>query len=125
MKKSLLFPLSPVAASRPRVTRWGTYYLGPYRHFKEEMALLINRTFPPEFEIISGPIKLNIVCYVTRPKTTKLDYPKPDVDNYAKAILDSLNGYVWEDDSQVISLTISKRWANDKHKGHFTIEITQ
>ena len=89
------------------------------------MALLINRTFPPEFEIISGPIKLNIVCYVTRPKTTKLDYPKPDVDNYAKAILDSLNGHVWEDDSQVISLTISKRWANDKHKGHFTIEITQ
>lgn len=35
---------------------------------------------------------------------------RPDVDNYAKSILDSLNGITWRDDSQIVSLTINKRY---------------
>lgn len=33
---------------------------------------------------------------------------RPDVDNYAKAVLDALNTIVWRDDSQVIDLYVSK-----------------
>lgn len=33
---------------------------------------------------------------------------KPDVDNFAKAVLDGLNGIVWRDDSQVVELRASK-----------------
>lgn len=36
---------------------------------------------------------------------------KPDVDNYAKAILDALNGIVFKDDNQIVKLTISKIYA--------------
>lgn len=35
---------------------------------------------------------------------------KPDVDNVAKAILDALNGVAYEDDAQVVMLTISKTY---------------
>jgi crossover junction endodeoxyribonuclease RusA len=34
---------------------------------------------------------------------------EPDVDNLAKAFLDSLNGIAWVDDRQVRKLTIEKR----------------
>lgn len=36
---------------------------------------------------------------------------RPDADNCAKAVLDGLNGVVWKDDSQVVTLSIEKRYA--------------
>lgn len=36
---------------------------------------------------------------------------KPDLDNIAKAVLDALNGVAFYDDSQVVDLEISKRYA--------------
>jgi Holliday junction resolvase RusA-like endonuclease len=33
-----------------------------------------------------------------------------DVDNYAKAILDALNGVAFVDDCQIVDLTCAKRW---------------
>jgi Holliday junction resolvase RusA-like endonuclease len=39
-------------------------------------------------------------------------YPtiKPDTDNIAKSILDSLNGIAYKDDKQVVKLTVEKRY---------------
>lgn len=37
---------------------------------------------------------------------------KPDVDNVAKSILDAMNGIVYDDDSRVVSLAVSKRYAD-------------
>lgn len=34
----------------------------------------------------------------------------PDLDNQVKAVLDALNGVVFEDDKQVSDLTVSRRW---------------
>src|SRR5699024_4888088 len=38
---------------------------------------------------------------------------KPDIDNYTKGILDSLNGIVWKDDSQVVSLIANKYYSDN------------
>lgn len=35
---------------------------------------------------------------------------KPDTDNIAKSILDSLNGIAYKDDKQVVKLTVEKRY---------------
>lgn len=35
---------------------------------------------------------------------------KPDTDNIAKAVLDALNGIAYKDDSQVVELSVRKRY---------------
>ena len=41
---------------------------------------------------------------------------KPDLDNLAKAVLDSLAGLAWVDDSQVVILGLAKRIARGDEK---------
>lgn len=83
---------------------------------------------------IDGPVKTVINVYHKVPKScTKkrlkairegLDYPKkkPDADNIAKIILDSLNGIAYKDDSQVIELAIIKRWTEDTERVEFELQ---
>lgn len=33
---------------------------------------------------------------------------KPDIDNLAKSVLDGINGVIWRDDSQIVSLHVTK-----------------
>lgn len=40
---------------------------------------------------------------------------KPDADNYAKAVLDALNGVVWLDDCQITDLYVKKRYSEHPH----------
>ena len=66
------------------------------------------------------PLKVVIRAYYPIPKSMskkelqlaligkKLPLVKPDIDNVSKIILDSLNDVAYEDDKQVVSLTIEK-----------------
>ena len=42
---------------------------------------------------------------------------KPDWDNVAKAITDSLNGIVYVDDAQIVSVYVSKRYSAEAGVG--------
>lgn len=119
----LTFPVSPVAASRPRVGRRGAYYTGTYRRFRTEAAYIVPDVIGMDFEPIPDKLRVDIECYCTRPKTTKLDCPRSDVDNMAKAILDLLNGKLWVDDSQIVQLYITKAWAPVGEPGYFTLGL--
>jgi Holliday junction resolvase RusA-like endonuclease len=102
--------VEPVPASRPRVSKWGTYYGKTYEKFRKEAK---NQLFDHNGEKIEGPINALIEVVVTKPKTTKREYPRGDVDNFAKGPLDSLTSHanVWEDDDQIIGLAVFKRFA--------------
>ncbi len=65
-------------------------------------------------ELFLEAVKVKITVKHKLPKKTKLIYPtkKPDLDNIAKIILDGLNGVAYKDDTQVIKLSISKKWTN-------------
>jgi len=117
------FPVNPVAASRPRVSKFGAYFSGPYKKFRQEAAVIINKVLGRNFTPINGKLAVDIKCFVTRTKSTKLEHPKADVANYSKAILDSLNGKLWEDDSQIIALFIEKQWANPGEQGYFVVSV--
>jgi Holliday junction resolvase RusA-like endonuclease len=59
-----------------------------------------------------GAVKVEAVFYVTRKRTVTRDLPTvpPDVDKLSRALLDSLKP-VWRDDSQVVRLEVSKKYA--------------
>lgn len=117
------FDIPPVAASRPRVGKWGAYYSGPYKSFREEAKEKVFGILGQDFVPLQGPLAVVVEIYATQPKSTKLDYPRPDIDNYTKAVLDSLNTLLWEDDSQIISIYATKQWAEQNEAGYFTVEV--
>lgn len=114
----------PVAKARPRMTRQGFAYT-PQKTVNYEN--LVRYTFQSEFpshEPFLGLIEANITCIFDIPKSyskkktkelleTHNNYNhKPDLDNIAKIILDSLNGIAYKDDSQVTILHINKEYGN-------------
>jgi len=112
---SLVLPFDPVPASRPRVTKWGTYYGITYKVWKQRAAAYLrNRSVVTGRGIpLATPLMVVVESIIKKPKTSKARYPKGDVDNYAKGPLDAITktGEYWEDDRQVVCLLSSKRFA--------------
>jgi Holliday junction resolvase RusA-like endonuclease len=117
-----VFPISPIAASRPRISRHGAYFAGPYKQFRKDMINLVPEILG-DMEPLEGPLKVDVELYVTRPKKTKLIAPKADIDNYLKAILDSMNKYLWVDDTQIAEIYAIKQWTLKDETGYFTIGV--
>ncbi|MGU8281019.1 RusA family crossover junction endodeoxyribonuclease [Clostridium perfringens] len=46
---------------------------------------------------------------------------KPDADNIAKIILDSLNGVAYKDDSQIVDIRIIKKYTEDDERIEFEL----
>ena len=46
---------------------------------------------------------------------------KPDADNIAKIILDSLNGVAYKDDSQIVDIRIIKKYTEDEERVEFEL----
>jgi Holliday junction resolvase RusA-like endonuclease len=114
------FPISPVAASRPRVSKWGSYYTGTYKEFREQAVPVIEKVLEG-YEPTDKNLRVYVQLYVDKPKSSKLDYPRPDIDNYLKSVFDLMNGRLWTDDRQIIFVEATKEWA--KSTGYFTVEI--
>mgnify|MGYP003131711188 CR=1 FL=1 len=109
----ITFPVPPVPASRPRVTRWGVYYGKKYTSFRKELkAILPDLLAGRESFPVKGPISVKIIFHCHKPKTSKLNEPRGDIDNYIKAILDSCNGLVWDDDDQIVRINACKLFAD-------------
>lgn len=118
-----VFEIDAVPASRPRVSKYGTYYLPTYRTFKAQMSEIVSKN-RDNFTRMEGPLRVIVWCAVKRPKTTKRSFPTGDVDNYAKAVLDSLNGVLWEDDDQITELIVRKGYCADD-KPFIYVEIDE
>lgn len=112
----------PIAKQRPRVTRSGIAYTPSKTVNYEAVVRFTYQSLYPQREPILGCIEASIIAVFPIPKS----YPKyktaqlicgynnydkkPDCDNLAKIILDSLNGIAYKDDSQVTSLHVSKEY---------------
>lgn len=113
-----IVPGEPKAQGRPRFARMGNFVRAydpkVSGDFKSRIAF-----FAKESGVISTDeaVTLQIDVYVKRPKarcrksdsTIRLPCSKrPDVDNYAKAVMDALTGIAWKDDGQIQELTVRK-----------------
>jgi Holliday junction resolvase RusA-like endonuclease len=114
----LIYKIDPIAKGRPRFRiPKGRNYPLVYTDSKTaayEIAVkMITRTqLPKGFKPFDGAIKVTISIEIARPKSVTREYPtvKPDLDNYAKALLDALNGLVWHDDAQICWLEVKKTY---------------
>ena len=73
-------------------------------------------------ELVESPCEVVIDFVFARPKShlrknglakDAPELPRPDLDNMAKACLDSLNGVAWHDDSQVRRLVVEKSYGTE------------
>ena len=114
------FNITPVPASRPRVSRWSTYYGKNHTKFVKEMRGMVEG-----LPLFTEAIKVTTVFYIKSPKTMKLEgdggycLKKVDIDNLEKITWDCLSGFLWIDDSQIVENYSKKYWSSNPR-----IEIT-
>ena len=116
------FDISPVPASRPRVSRWSTYYPKKYTKFKTDMEALTSElnTTPCE-TLVCVSIDFMVEIPKSWSKKKREDCHNTyctnnaDIDNYIKAILDSLNSVFFVDDKQVVEIFARKIYSKDPH----------
>lgn len=119
-QKFITIDIPPVVASRPRVTRWGVYYGKKYTQWMKDVENLLQASM----SAISSPctVIVNQICH--KPKTTKLNYPNGDTDNYVKAPLDALTKKeYWTDDNIITGHWCSKRFVEPGEKPRTEVSI--
>lgn len=116
----------PVGKGRPRFARRGnfvsTYSPQKTKTYEDEIRLMAKAAMGAS-EALETPVTVAIYIRVGIPKSfskqkrkdalENIERPtkKPDIDNIAKCFLDAMNGIVYLDDKQVVSLHITKEYA--------------
>lgn len=119
-------PGQPIAASRPRVTRWGVFYGKKYAAWLEAAKAHVEARWTAPMAPAGLPLMMDLAVYVERSKShygtgrnrsvlksgalEAYPWPRSDVDNYAKGPMDVLTGFAYEDDKQIIDLRVRKRF---------------
>lgn len=111
------------------------YDPGTAEGWKGQVAAAAREHLPPA--PLTGPLYVELSFYIPRPKShyrtgknahlLREDAPKwctakPDVDNFAKAVLDALTVLrVWEDDAQVADCRTRKLYATEQTGCQITV----
>ncbi len=103
----LSIPIDTIPQGRPRFYHGIAIDPPKSRQFKKDLALMVNSLAESAF--YTGEISLKIDIYRNKKSVTSRRYG--DIDNLAKAILDGLNGVMWQDDSQITHLQVTKNLA--------------
>lgn len=106
------FDIEPVAKGRPRFWNGRTLTDKKTRAFEKNIALFASSLRPKE--ILTQALSVSIDFYFAKPPSVRRDHVtvRPDLDNLTKAILDSLNGIYWVDDSQIVELECKKLYGH-------------
>lgn len=116
-KMEITLDIEPVPWQRPgfNKNKKRAYTQKNTRQFKkliEQMIWIQTRKYP---FILKGRLNLTCAFYLTREPSVRRKSPctKPDLDNLLKAVLDSMEGYVYKNDSQITKYAIEKLYADE------------
>lgn len=117
-------PGEPKGKGRPKFSRQGsfvkTYTPETTVNYENWVKICFQEA---KQEMLTGQLKADIKCYYDIPKSyskkNRLSAlngklrptKKPDIDNVAKIILDSLNGLAYKDDKDIVECKIEKWFA--------------
>lgn len=122
-KHTFRIPMNPVPASRPRVSKWSTYYKEPYNTFLKTVPDAIKEVWTGE--PLDSWLRTVIEVYPKRPKKPSNPYPAPDYDNYAKAVGDGMEGIVFVNDKQIVDGRCIKAYAPVGEDGYIQVTIEE
>lgn len=122
----LKIPGKPIAKKRPRFARRGKF-VTTYNDQETEEGKFIAQVLQQigNHKPIDGPVRLFCwFCMYIPASTSKKQrermvggYAKhakrPDLDNLIKFVKDCLNGILWQDDSQIVSIQAHKVYAEE------------
>lgn len=103
-----------VPKARPRTTKRGNkaimYTPDKTKQFENYVKLVAAQHAPEE--LLTSALAVQLDFFLQRPKSLPLKImyhtKKPDIDNLAKSVLDALEGIIYVNDAQVISLQVTK-----------------
>lgn len=123
-------PVPPQSKGRPRFARaTGRAYTpaatqSAERTLRGELshATTLGRTAEAQTWPLDGPLELQVESVLPIPASWSkrkqeearrgllAHVSRPDVDNLGKLVMDAANGVLWRDDSQLVSVTLTKRY---------------
>lgn len=132
-------PGQPMGKQRPKFSTAGgfvkTYTPKETVSYENLVKLMFQQKFGSDSIPKESMIRAKVQAFYSIPKSTSkkktiemLDgyvrpIKKPDTDNVAKIILDSLNGIAFHDDAQVVELTVEKWYSENPSVKVFIEEI--
>ena len=130
----------PLPLQRARFSRGRTYNPSSKDQTAWIGRLRAHDGFPCEEDVCAGPVAVKLLFYFRRPKchhrklknvvspplkssAPRCHLKRPDLDNLAKFCLDCCNGILFKDDSQVVAMSLEKRWAAEDEPEGTHIEV--
>ncbi len=90
-------------------SRWGAY--NPSKEDENYLRLLLRKEYrdPP----LSGAVEVHLTFNLRKPKRGKVTHhtKRPDIDNLAYLVTNAMKDLVYEDDSQIVKMTLEKFYA--------------
>jgi Holliday junction resolvase RusA-like endonuclease len=133
----LVYNIEPLPYARPRKSRRleqlgkKNVFYNPRSGYKKKLEKLIDADIAnmENFKIIEGEVELYIEVGLKMTESIKKSKSKlrlaiekilrpivrPDIDNYAKPILDVFNDRIYKDDGQVVALSIQKVFSEEPY----------
>lgn len=97
--------------ARPRFYRGIAITDSATREFESTVKRLLKGLCTEPFD---GPLRVDLIVYFAKPKKTAFAYPpRGDVDNLFKSVADAANKVLWHDDSQIIHISVQKKWSTE------------
>jgi len=131
----LEIPGKPMGKQRPKFGKGFTYTPKATVDYENYVKFTFQQKYGQPN--LTGQIKADIKVYFDIPKSTSKikktemlsniirPVKKPDCDNIAKIILDSLNGIAYKDDKQIVLLTVEKFYSDKSRVCLMLQEVTR
>lgn len=124
----LYLEIEPVAKGRPRTDKRGWVYTPKEtRLFERDLQFMVRQQFAgiP----LTGPLNVHVTFFMRRPKgvSKKLiaHVKRPDADNLLKSVFDSLNGILWNDDSQIYQGSFTKLYCGPSQEPAIRLKVLE
>ena len=112
----IFIPAKATPKGRPRLGKFGVYTPKQTVKFERTLRTVLNAELKACYSLMDEPLSVELQFIYKAKSKSKFwtgKVTRPDLDNLIKSILDSANGILWKDDSQIVKITARKFYGED------------